>query len=631
VFGLLGLAVDEVALPLLGGELPPFRLGGSVVLVAFVRLGPASGLLAALVAFAASLAAGLGGVFLAVVRLLEAWIVARLYRRNGSLVLSAALYWSTLGWVVNVVVFGWWLRLDATAIGLLITCQGFGGIVSAFGAEAALELIERYSRRGVDAPSPRQLGPYAAARFVWTVLAPTLLLALLCARILYHRQMEHARADRREAVGAVAQGMKQLAAPGHPSVEALDAVLERARHEAQEWTLLDEARKIVARADAPRESRAGSPGSSSSLLGRLRLNQGLTVSEAVRPLGLMVVLDEPLLRVQAGTVPSLLLILGLVLLPSVLLHLGVFRLARTLSLSFSRIDLAAREIEAGQLTAATVLEDLARSPIADVRRLGHHYGSLLNALAHYDPLTGLPNRKLLLDRLSVACAQALARRENFALLLVDLDRFRVVDHSLGHLLGNELLRRIARRLKDCVGPADTVARVGGDEFSLLIPRMGGMEDATDTARKVMDIIKRPFILEGREIFVTASVGISLYPRDGQDAETLLKNATAATYVAKEKGQDSYRRYTARITARDAQRLTIESGLRRALEQGGLLVHYQPIVGLQTGQILAAEALVRWDRPDVGIVAACEFISVAEASGLIATIGSWVLRQAIAWP
>jgi predicted signal transduction protein with EAL and GGDEF domain len=176
--------------------------------------------------------------------------------------------------------------------------------------------------------------------------------------------------------------------------------------------------------------------------------------------------------------------------------------------------------------------------------------------------------------------------------------------------------------------------VGGDEFGMLLPRLGRMEEASAMAQKAMDAIKRPFVVSGREVFVTASIGISLYPRDGEDPETLLKNAFAATYVAKERGQDSYRQYTARIAMRDAHRLIVESGLRRALEQDGLVLLYQPVVDLKSGAVAALEALVAWDPPEQPRVRAADFIGVAESSGLIVAIDTWVVRaacrQARAW-
>jgi len=254
--------------------------------------------------------------------------------------------------------------------------------------------------------------------------------------------------------------------------------------------------------------------------------------------------------------------------------------------------------------------------------------SMHESLAFFDETTHLPNLKLLQDRLTLAVAQGAQSHEPFALLLVDLDRFRAVDSSLGREAADDVLARLARRLEGCVRPGDTVARVGGDEFALLIPGMGLLEEAEDKALKVMDAIKRPLPAEGRDVFVTATVGVSLFPRDGSDAETLLKNATSAIYAAKEQGVDSYRRYTARLSTKDLQRMLVESGLRKGIEQGELLLHFQPIVDVESGTMTGVEALVRWQRPE-GLVPPGEFIPTAETSGLITMVDGWVLVAACA--
>jgi diguanylate cyclase (GGDEF)-like protein len=352
------------------------------------------------------------------------------------------------------------------------------------------------------------------------------------------------------------------------------------------------------------------------------------VGEPAKAHAWTVVVDAPLLGTSLPVLPLLVAALAL-LVPALLIPVAAVRLTRVFSGALAAVDEAAVDLGKGQAPETALLERLRSSAIGELRELASHLGKVFEALAHNDALTGLPNRKLLHDRLALACVQAVERGENLALLFVDLDRYRAIDGAVGHTSGDDLLRRIAGRLRGCVGAGDTVARVGGDEFALLVPRVARVEEAAAIARKVMEVIKRPFIIENREVIVTASVGFSLFPRDGEDAETLLQNAIAATYVAKETGQDSLRRYTARITAREAQRLSVESGLRRALDQGELRVHFQPIVDIETLRFLGAEALVRWEHPTAGLLPASQFVEVAEASGLIATIDAWVLRVSCA--
>jgi diguanylate cyclase (GGDEF)-like protein/PAS domain S-box-containing protein len=249
------------------------------------------------------------------------------------------------------------------------------------------------------------------------------------------------------------------------------------------------------------------------------------------------------------------------------------------------------------------------------------------SMLFYDATTRLPNHKLFQDRLAMAIAQGHRTGAALALLVIDLDRFRSVDSAIGREAADGVLDQISRRIEACVGTGDTVARIGGDEFAILLPGLGTMEKAAEIALRAMDSIKQPLSVGGREVFVTATVGIGLFPRDGADAETLFANATAATYAAKEKGQESLRRYTARLNAKDVQRVLIESGLRRGVERDELVLHYQPIISLRTGRVERVEALLRWRKPDGTLMSPREFIPVVETSRLMVAIDSWVVKTA----
>ena len=255
-------------------------------------------------------------------------------------------------------------------------------------------------------------------------------------------------------------------------------------------------------------------------------------------------------------------------------------------------------------------------------------------LAYHDALTNLPNRLLFKDRLTVALSHAQRDHSRLAVLFLDLDRFKIINDSLGHNIGDQLLQAVAARVGACVRESDTVARLGGDEFTLLLPNLGRPEDAATVADKILEAIRYPFHIEGREFYTTTSIGISLYPEDGLDAETLIKSADAAMYQAKEIGRDNYQLFNATVSARALQRIAIEHGLRRVLTHDELEVHYQPIFDLRSGTITGMEALLRWNHPEMGPITPGTFIPLAEAVGVMVPIGNWVLRtacaQATAW-
>ena len=263
---------------------------------------------------------------------------------------------------------------------------------------------------------------------------------------------------------------------------------------------------------------------------------------------------------------------------------------------------------------------------SDISAIKHSQNELAR-LVHHDPLTDLPNRLLFTDRTEQALAFAQRHETGCALLMIDLDHFKIINDSLGHNIGDLLLKAVADRLLRIFGKGFTVARLGGDEFAVLVDNCPQVAHAANAAQQVLEVMKGAFDVDKHQLFISASIGISVFPKDALNAEQLLRNADSALFKAKSIGREGYALYTEELTAHAQYRIEVAGDLRRALEQQELRVYYQPVHDLHTSRLIGVEALVRWEHPLRGLLSPGEFIPIAERSGLIAEIDAWVLEQA----
>ena len=292
-----------------------------------------------------------------------------------------------------------------------------------------------------------------------------------------------------------------------------------------------------------------------------------------------------------------------------------------------------KELEANQIqledrvTQRTMELNIANLELEKSRDQAESVARRMEYHAHHDALTGLPNRILLHDRITTELTHAHRRQTLMALLFLDLDRFKIINDSLGHAIGDQLLSAISGRIRNCVREEDTVARLGGDEFMVLLPHISSSSDAGRISEKVINALDEPFTCNGNELHITASIGISIYPFDGTDTETLIKNADIAMYRAKELGRNKTVYYTAEMDAEARKKLVLETSLRGALDRNELILAYQPKIDITGDRIVGLEALLRWQHPTMGMISPGDFIPVAEDSGLIVPIGEWVLQTA----